>query len=156
MVRIIGIDPGTRITGWGIIEAKSPNQFAFVDCGCIVLDAEQPISARLLAIEVKLLSLINEYHPDIMSVEDTFYHKDAKAALKIGQARGIALLVAAKSKMDVFEYPPATIKKAVTGNGNADKDFVSRMICMILKLNEEPQTDAADALAVALTHAIRS
>lgn len=150
-LRIIGIDPGSRITGWGIIESNGFKS-RYVDCGCLRLsDASLPV--RLGEIFTGVSELIQQYQPDVMAIEDVFMSKNAASALKLGQARGAAICSAVATGMDVSEYSPRRVKQAVSGFGAADKSQVQNMVCLLLNLNIKLQADAADGLAIAITHA---
>ena len=151
MTRIIGIDPGSRITGFGIIEVQT-NRSACITHGCI--KAQQPtLAERLKYIHQQLIELTEEYQPTEMAIESVFVHRNVDSALKLGQARGAAITALALQSIAIHEYTPAEIKKSVVGRGNAAKTQVQHMIKAILSLSKSPQADAADALAVALCHA---
>lgn len=147
-----GVDPGSVYTGFGIIKAASPGVFVHMDSGRICC-GKRPFSERLALIYKHLSSLISEYNPDCIVVEQLFVHKNAMSALKLGHARGVALLVAAQSTAQVVEYTPRQVKLALTGYGAAQKDQVAFMVQKMLALNASPSSDAADALALAITHA---
>jgi crossover junction endodeoxyribonuclease RuvC len=151
-IRILGIDPGLRRTGWGVVEADG-NRLVFVGCGSIHTQDGSSVAARLVAIHDGLVRVLDEYRPEEAAVESTFVNKDAAATLKLGQARGIALLVPARTGILVAEYAPNVVKKSIVGAGHGDKSQV-RMMLGVLLPKAEPQThDAADALAIAITHA---
>lgn len=151
-IRILGIDPGLRRTGWGVVEADG-NRLVFVGCGSIHTQDGSSVAARLVAIHDGLVRVLDEYRPEEAAVEATFVNKDAAATLKLGQARGIALLVPARTGILVAEYAPNVVKKSIVGAGHGDKSQV-RMMLGVLLPKAEPQThDAADALAIAITHA---
>ncbi|ALK08032.1 crossover junction endodeoxyribonuclease RuvC [Blastochloris viridis] len=152
MIRIIGIDPGLRRTGWGVI-AVDGSRLSFIACGTITSDGNDSLAERLAMLHDGLVEVIEAHRPHEAAVEDTFVNKDAVATLKLGQARGIALLVPAKAGLSVAEYAPNLIKKSVVGVGHADKAQVQAMIKVLLPKAELPSADAADALAVAVTHA---
>jgi len=151
VVRILGIDPGSRITGYGIVEAEK-NKVLFVDCGVVKVSGDD-FSVRLRNIFDALGDVIVEHRPSELAIEKVFVHRNVTSALKLGQARGAALLAAATRDVSVFEYSPNEIKQAVTGRGHADKAQVQHMIRIFMGLRELPQADAADALAVAICHA---
>ena len=151
MARILGIDPGTRFTGWGIVEPWGPRARC-VACGVIRAGEKGPLEKRLLKIHVGLSAVLAEHQPTAVAVEDIFFAKHANAALKLGHARGVALLVAAVAGLEVFAYPPALVKRTVTGRGRADKEQVGRLVQAILGIDEAPAVDAADALAIGITH----
>jgi crossover junction endodeoxyribonuclease RuvC len=151
-IRILGIDPGLRRTGWGVVEI-SGNRLSFVGCGRIETDDRQPLASRLGAIHAGLERVIAEFAPHEAAAEATFVNKDASATLKLGQARGVALLAAAQAGLPVAEYAPNLVKKTIVGAGHADKAQIRMMVGMLLP-KADPQTeDAADALAIAVTHA---
>ena len=150
MPRILGIDPGSHITGYGIIDVQGPRS-RYVSSGCIRLQA-QPMPERLRVIYESLVELIAEYVPEEMAVEQVFMHRNADSALKLGHARGVAICAGVVSELPVAEYAPRTIKQAVVGHGGATKEQVQHMVCALLELAARPQADAADALAVALCH----
>jgi len=147
---VLGIDPGTRRFGWGVVH-KRGTRFAHVSHGVIVL-GDGPLHLRLAALEIQLQAVIDEFAPTHASVEGLFFAKDAQAAAKLGHARGVALMVCGRAKLAVFEYAPARVKRSVTGNGRADKEQVAQMMRVVLSLGEPPPADAADALALAVTH----
>lgn len=151
-LRILGIDPGLAIVGYSLVE-KNGNKYKVHDYGVIRTRAGQANSNRLLLIFSKLTELIDSYNPDEMAVEELFFNKNVKTAIKVGQARGVILLTGAQSKLDVFEYTPLQVKQAVVGYGRASKQQVQQMVKALLNLDEIPKPDdAADALAVALCH----
>jgi crossover junction endodeoxyribonuclease RuvC len=150
--RILGIDPGLRRTGWGVIESDG-NRLVFVACGSVEPPESLPLAGRLLAIHQGLTAVLGDFQPAEAAVEQTFVNKDGVATLKLGQARGVAMLVPAQCGISVAEYAPNQVKKAVTGAGHADKNQILVMLRILLP-KADPQTpDAADALAIAITHA---
>lgn len=151
-IRILGIDPGLRRTGWGIIETAG-NTLTFVASGSVTSDAETPLSDRLLALHTGLATVLSAYRPDEAAVEATFVNRDASATLKLGQARGIAMLVPAQAGLAVAEYAPNAVKKAVVGAGHADKVQIRMMVRVLMPRATFDTDDAADALAIAVTHA---
>ena len=151
-MRIIGIDPGTRHLGWGIVRAEG-TRLACEGYGIVHPDVDLPIAGRLVQIDEALGEVMREHVPDEAAVESLFFAKDAQAASKLGHARGVVLLVLAKAGVPIHEYEPARVKRAVTGRGRADKQQVALMIKALLGLRELPGADATDALAVAVTHA---
>jgi len=154
-VVILGIDPGSVITGFGAIETESRNP-CLIGCGCIRTSAKTPFAERLRKIYGELAETLSHYHPDEVAVEDVFYSNNVKTALKIGHARGVILLAAADAGLPIAEYSPREVKRAVVGSGSASKEQVQFMVKNILTLKEAPQPyDATDALAVALCHAHR-
>jgi len=152
-VRIIGIDPGTIVTGYGIVDRKR-SAVSFVACGCIVNRPHVPLPVRFLKIHRELGEVLDAYRPAEMAVEGIFFCRNVKTALALGEARGIAMLAAAERGLGVFEYAPRRVKQAILGRGGADKAQVQFMVKAILGLPEAPRpADAADALALALCHA---
>lgn len=150
MIRILGIDPGSRITGYGIIEVEG-NHNRYVTSGC-VRTRQDALPERLRVIFENVQELIQTYEPHVMAIEQVFMHKNADSALKLGQARGSAICAGVTASLAVGEYSPREIKQAVTGKGGADKAQVQHMVRILLSLSDTPQEDAADALAVALCH----
>ena len=150
-IRVLGIDPGSLMTGYGIIVVQG-NKNTFVDCGFIETSSKDPLAERLKTIFAGITGLIRQYEPDQMAIEQVFVHRNAGSALKLGQARGAAICAAAVAGLTVSEYSPRTIKQAVVGRGSADKTQVQHMIKALLSLPEPPLADSADALAVALCH----
>ncbi len=149
---VIGIDPGTHRCGFGIV-ARRGNRFVHIAHGVATARATDPLPQRLATIADELERALGAHAPTSMGIETAFFHRDAQAALMIGHARGVAMLLAARRGIPVGEYPPATVKRAVVGNGRADKEQVSRMIQAILGLTSAPPLDASDALAIAICHA---
>jgi len=148
---ILGIDPGSRITGYGIIESHANGSLRYVGSGCIRIKAEA-IGEKLYTISEGIRQLMEEFRPSEVSVESVFMHRNAMSALKLGQARGAAIAAAAHYAAEVFEYSARQIKQAVVGYGAAEKEQVQAMICRLLQLKAMPQRDASDALAIALCH----
>jgi crossover junction endodeoxyribonuclease RuvC len=149
-VRILGIDPGSRITGYGIIDFHR-NHARHVASGCIHVRGSD-LSARLRAIFDGITAIVEAEGPMALAVEQVFFHRNAASALKLGQARGAALMAGVTRGLPLYEYSPNQVKQAVTGRGHAPKDQVQHMIRMLLGLRELPPSDAADALAVAICH----
>lgn len=150
---ILGIDPGTRVTGYGLIISDGSLHEA-IDFGCIRPPAKLDVHSRYLAIYEAIDFLLEKHSPDAMAIETQFIYKNAQSAMKLGMARGVAILAATKRKIAVFEYAPRKAKQAVVGNGGASKQQVQRMIQILLKLPSLPEPeDAADALALAACHA---
>ncbi|HJL39518.1 MAG TPA: crossover junction endodeoxyribonuclease RuvC, partial [Polyangiaceae bacterium LLY-WYZ-15_(1-7)] len=149
--RVLGIDPGTRRTGWGVIEPWGPRA-RVVASGVIAAGDKRPLEKRLRTIHEGLAAVIAEHGPRAVAVEEIFHHKFANAAMKLGHARGVALLAAASADLEVFAYAPSLVKRTVAGRGRADKAQVARLVTAILQLDETPPEDASDALAIALTH----
>lgn len=150
-IRVLGIDPGSLITGYGIITVQGSKNH-FVDCGFIETSSKDHLAVRLKTIYEGIAVLIQQFQPDQVAIEQVFVHRNAGSALKLGQARGAAICAAAVANLPVSEYSPRTIKQAVVGRGSADKSQVQHMIKALLSLPEPPLTDSADALAVALCH----
>jgi crossover junction endodeoxyribonuclease RuvC len=151
-IRILGIDPGLRRTGWGLIEADG-NRLIHVACGSVETRESEELGARLVAIHNGLVQVIEEFNPHEAAVEATFVNTNASATLKLGQARGVAMLVPARAGLTVAEYAPTVIKKTVVGAGHGEKAQIRMMIGVLLP-KADPQTeDAADALAIAVCHA---
>ena len=150
--RIIGIDPGLRRTGWGVIEICG-SRLSFVDCGVVTTVLTGTLAERLVELYDGIAAIIERTTPDVAAVEQTFVNKDPVATLKLGQARAIALLVPARAGLHVAEYAPNQVKKSVVGVGHAEKVQVHVMVKMLLPQSNAQSADAADALAVAITHA---
>lgn len=148
---ILGIDPGSRVTGYGVI-SFAKNRHTYLGSGCIRAP-EGALPERLSRIFVGVNTIIEQYHPDCFAIEQVFMAKNADSALKLGQARGAAIVAATQHQLPVDEYAARQIKQAVVGKGNAEKSQVQHMVTHLLGLNQTPQSDAADALAVALCHA---
>lgn len=147
----LGIDPGTRVMGYGVVEAIG-SRLKHIENGAIFTKTDVHLSVRLKQIYDGLAEIIEKYRPDVLSIEDIFYAKNVKSALKLGHARGVAMLAGANAGLEVFEYTPTAIKSAVVGFGRADKVQVQQMVKILLNLPEPPQADAADALAAAICH----
>jgi len=153
--RILGIDPGTGILGFGIIDLDSKGGVGLVDAGVIRTPVKQADSERLLTIYDELSLLVRELKPDTMSVEKLFFSQNVTTAMSVSQARGIVLLIGKQHKLELFEYTPQQIKQALTGYGKADKKQIQEMVKVVLKLREVPKPDdAADALAAAICHSM--
>jgi crossover junction endodeoxyribonuclease RuvC len=148
LIRILGIDPGLRRTGWGVV-ALDGNRLSFLACGSLATDEK----ARLLAIHDGLRRVVDEHAPHEAAVEATFVNKDASATLKLGQARGIAMLVPAIAGLPVAEYAPNLVKKTIVGAGHSEKAQIRMMIGVLLPKADPQSEDAADALAIAVCHA---
>ena len=151
-VRIIGIDPGLRRTGWGVIETEG-NRLVFIGCGSVEPPDDLPLASRLLAIHEGLAAVLGDFRPMEAAVEATFVNRDAVATLKLGQARGIAMLVPAIAGLPVAEYAPNLVKKTIVGSGHCEKIQIRLMIKVLLPKADPLSDDAADALAIAVTHA---
>jgi crossover junction endodeoxyribonuclease RuvC len=151
-LRTIGIDPGSRFMGYGVID-KSGNKIICVASGVIQADTKLSVPERLKTIHEELSTLIGQFSPQHFAIEKAFFAKDALAALKLGQARGVALLAAVQNKVEIFEYSPNEVKKAVSGHGHADKDVMARMVSLLIGIRDFERSDASDALAIAICHA---
>ena len=151
MTRILGVDPGSQITGYGIIEVVG-NRSCYQGSGCIRTPSEQPLPERLKIIFQSLNDVIAAYQPEEMAVEQVFMHRNPDSALKLGQARGVAICAGVLAALPISEYAPRVVKQAVVGSGGASKEQVQHMVCALLNLKPPPPADAADALAVALCH----
>ncbi|MDH5179727.1 MAG: crossover junction endodeoxyribonuclease RuvC [Gammaproteobacteria bacterium] len=150
MIRILGIDPGSRLTGFGLIEVAG-NRSICISTGCIRTEGEN-LAGRLKHIHEGISQILDEFQPAEVAIENIFMYRNADSALKLGQARGAALSAVAIRNLPVHEYTPTQIKKAIVGRGNAGKEQVQHMVKAMLALNKYPQADAADALAAALCH----
>lgn len=150
MIRILGIDPGSRLTGFGIIEVQG-NRLHCVATGCVRITGDD-LAGRLRVIFQGINQLVAEYRPQEVAIENIFMYRNAESALKLGQARGAAISAVSVQSIPVHEYTPSQIKKAIVGKGNASKEQVQHMVKALLSLNRAPQSDAADALAAALCH----
>ena len=151
-IRILGIDPGLRRTGWGLIGCEG-NRLIFIASGSVETSDRFDLAARLVAIHDGLTRVIEEHRPDEAAVEITFVNKDANATLKLGQARGIAMLIPARAGLPVSEYAPNLVKKTIVGSGHGEKAQIRMMIGVLLPKADPATDDAADALAIAVTHA---
>jgi crossover junction endodeoxyribonuclease RuvC len=154
-VVVLGIDPGTAVTGYGVVMRSSGGSVRLRECGVIRTSAERPLMDRIREIYDATATLIERHQPSVLSVEDVFQGKNAQSALKLGHARGAILLAAAHADLEVAEYAPRAIKKAVVGNGSATKEQVGYMVQKQLRLKEAPSpADAADGVAAALCHCL--
>jgi crossover junction endodeoxyribonuclease RuvC len=151
MTRILGVDPGSQTTGYGIIEVVGSRSH-YHDSGCIRTPSDQPLPTRLKTIFESLSRLIAIHQPDEMAVEQVFMHRNPDSALKLGQARGVAICAGVMANLPVSEYAARVIKQAVVGSGGASKEQVQHMVCALLNLKTRLPADAADALAIALCH----
>lgn len=152
VIRLLGIDPGLRSAGWGVIDVTGP-RLSFVASGAIKPDPKLSLAVRLAVLAQALASVIKDYAPHAAAVEETFVNNNPRSALILGQARGVCLAAPALVGIDVAEYPANTIKKSVVGVGHADKGQVQAMVRMLLPKSGQQGADAADALAVAICHA---
>jgi crossover junction endodeoxyribonuclease RuvC len=153
LVIVLGIDPGTAITGYGVVRGEPFGALALVECGVIRTSARDPLPVRLREIYEDVRGLIERHKPEALAVEDVFYSRNVRTTVVLGHARGVVLLAGEQASLPVHEYPPAEIKKAVVGTGAATKEQVQFMVTRLLRLRAAPQpSDAADAAAVALAH----
>ena len=151
-MRVLGIDPGSETTGWGVVEGDG-RRYRLIEYGTVKSVPRERFSARLLKISDGIESLIAQFKPDAFSIEEAFYATNVKVALKLGQVRGVALLAAERARVEIFEYSPRLIKQTVVGYGNAEKHQVQEMVRVLLSLDKIPEPhDAADALAIAICH----
>lgn len=154
---VLGVDPGTAATGYGVVDRASDGALRLIECGVVRPRAGTPLPDRLDTIFEGMGELIERHRPDVVAVETVFVQRNARSALVLGHARGVILLAAARAGLPVAEYPPALIKKAITGAGAATKPRIQLMVAHILRLRTPPApNDAADGVAVALTHAMRA
>jgi len=155
---VLGVDPGTSVTGYGVIETGNgaPEMGRLIECGVISFTRRSPLPHRLEELHAGIAELIARHRPQALALENAFYHKNVRTTLVLGHARGVVLLAARQARLEVAEYPPATIKKTVTGRGGARKTQVGAMVARLLRLRSAPKpADAADGVAVALTHVLR-
>jgi crossover junction endodeoxyribonuclease RuvC len=153
-VRVLGIDPGSECTGWGVVEGDANGQrYRLVEFGAVRLKSSATFSSRLLKISRALDEVITRFNPDACAIEEAFLANNPKVTLKLGQVRGVALLAAETAALEIGEYSPRSIKQTVAGYGNAEKRQVQEMVRILLSLKSVPEPhDAADALAVAICH----
>jgi crossover junction endodeoxyribonuclease RuvC len=151
-IRILGIDPGLRKCGWGVVETLG-TKLSFVACGSVEPSDKMPLSERLKALHEGLLKVVAAWTPHEAAIEETFVNKDARATLKLGAARGVAMVVPALFGISVAEYAPNQVKKTVVGSGHAEKQQIRLMIGVLLPKADPKTEDAADALAIAICHA---
>jgi crossover junction endodeoxyribonuclease RuvC len=150
-VRILGLDPGSRVCGYGVIE-ETAGELRYIECGILTAPEHRPMEHRLGEIARGLEELIGDLSPGVVAIEDVFIQHNVRSGLALAQARGMALAVVGLRGLDVASYPPASVKKAVSGSGRADKAQVARMVQALIGLKSLPRADATDALAVAITH----
>ncbi len=154
---VLGIDPGTAVTGYGVVRARSAGGADLLECGVIRTRPTEPLAARLADIYDGVRELLARHHPGAMAVEDVFYARNVRTTVVLGHARGVVLLAGQQAGVTIYEYPPAEIKKAVTGGGNATKEQVQYMVTKLLRLKHAPQpADAADGVAAALACVLRA
>ncbi len=157
-MRVLGVDPGTRATGYGVIETGNgaPGMGRLIECGVITFARHSPLPRRLHQLHVQIADLIARHRPSALALENAFYHKNVQTTLVLGHARGVILLAAEEAGLAIAQYPPATVKKTVVGAGGAPKAQVGAVVARLLKLKQAPApADAADGVAVALTHILR-
>jgi crossover junction endodeoxyribonuclease RuvC len=151
-MRIIGIDPGYAILGYGVVD-MAPNRYSLVECGVLTTDKDSSMPDRLKRVYSMLMDVIADFGPDVAAVEDLYFNSNAKTAMKVGEARGSAILACANSGLPVYEYTPLQIKQALSGYGRADKKQIQELVRRICGLAEAPKPDdAADAVAAAICH----
>jgi crossover junction endodeoxyribonuclease RuvC len=151
-MRIIGIDPGYAILGYGVVD-KSPNKYTLVECGVLTTDKDLPMPERIRRVYAMLMDVIAEFGPDDAAVEELYFSGNAKTAMRVGEARGAAILACANSGLNIYEYTPLQIKQALAGYGRADKRQIQELVKRICGLREAPKPDdAADAVAAAICH----
>ena len=154
---VLGIDPGTAITGYGVVARDTHGPPKLLECGVIRTPARESLPARLLGIHEAITELIARHKPDVVAIEDVFYAKNVRTTVVLGHARGVAMLAAEQAGIAVHEYPPSSVKKSVCGSGNATKLQVQFMVTQLLRLKRAPQpADAADGVAAALAHIMGS
>lgn len=151
-MKVLGIDPGIAITGYGILQKKD-NNVKMMKCGSIITDTSMDTSERLLIIYNSLTDVIKDFKPDRVAIEELFFNKNAKTVIQVGQARGVSILAAANQGVPVWEYTPLQVKQSIVGYGRASKKQIQEMVKLLLGLKEIPSPDdVADALAIALCH----
>ena len=158
-MRVLGVDPGTSVTGYGVIETGNgaPGFGRLIECGILTFARGSRLPRRLAELHAGITDLIQRHHPTALALENAFYHKNVRTTLVLGHARGVVLLAAQQAGLDIAEYAPATVKKAVAGLGGARKSQVAAMVARLLRLRQPPKpADAADGVAVALTHVLRA
>jgi crossover junction endodeoxyribonuclease RuvC len=152
-VIVLGIDPGTAVTGYGVVFGDRMTQSRLIECGVIRTKATEALAVRLAEIHAGVAELIERHRPDALAIEDVFYARNVRTTIVLGHARGVILLAAQNARLEIAEYPPAEIKKAVVGTGAATKQQVQFMVGRLLRLKHPPQpADAADGVAAALAH----
>jgi crossover junction endodeoxyribonuclease RuvC len=150
-LKILGIDPGSRVTGYGVVEKQRNGLIALLQ-GDVRLAGNDSLSSFMIALYNQLLAVIDDIEPDAMAIEDIFYGKNVKSLIKQAHVRGVVILAGAMRQIPIFEYSPLEVKQAVVGYGRAEKSQVQKMVATILHLSKIPPADAADALAVAICH----
>ena len=152
-MRVVGIEPGSRHTGWGVIDIAAGGELTMVKCGVISTSADDEFSQRLVTIYDEVAELLKSFDPDGAAIEAVFHARNASSALKLGHARAAALLACAHHGLNAAEYAPKQVKRAVTGSGGADKSQVARMVEMLVGRTLKVRNDATDAVAIAICHA---
>ena len=160
-MRVLGVDPGTAVTGYGVVDVEDGRLLSpparLVECGIISLTRRSSLPRRLEQLHDGITTLIERHHPTTLALEDAFYQKNVRTTLVLGHARGVVLLAAQQAGLEIVEYAPATVKLTVGGRGAAPKSQVALMVARLLRLAQAPQpADAADGVAVALTHVLRA
>ena len=155
VVRVLGVDPGTAVTGWGVVERRA-GHVSHLAHGAVTMHTRLTLAGKLAAIHAALAELCVEWRPDVLALERNFVGRNVQSAFRLGEVRGVAMLAAATAGIVVAEYPPATVKLAVAGTGRADKDQIQRAIVRELRVPAGLSPDAADALAIALCHLLTS
>ena len=154
---VLGVDPGSNVTGYGVVSRTEAGQPRLVECGVVRPPAVKDAAQKLAAIHAEIAELIRRHRPDVVSIETVFVAHNARSALVLGQARGVVLLAAAQAGVPLAEYQPSVVKQAVTGTGAATKAQVQQMTARLLRLASPPSpADAADGVAIALTHCLRT
>lgn len=148
---VMGIDPGSRVTGFGLVR-RNRGRYQLEHAGVVRTDPDADVPARLLTIHQGLVAQLTVWKPEVVAIEAIFRHRSSESALKLGQARGVALLAAAEAGLPVFEYNAMTVKKSVSGSGRADKDQLARVVGMLVGQQQDLPHDATDAIAIAITH----
>jgi len=151
--RVLGIDPGTRLVGYGVLDIEGPGRFAYVECGVLSADAKADVPARIHELGQHLAELLDELSPTDIALESAFHGQNASSALKLAESRGAYREICMQRGLKTHEYPPARVKRAVSGHGRADKAAMADRIALVFGLGRAPAADAADALAIALCHA---
>lgn len=154
MSLILGIDPGSRRTGYALIH-KEGRSFRVISSGTIRLSTNASVASRLGELQQKLEEIVDTHQPQTVAIEDIFTHRNPRSALALGQARGVCLAIAGRRNIEVAPYAPASVKQAVAGNGRADKSQIQQMVRVLLNLDRLPQEDEADAMAIAICHGMR-
>jgi crossover junction endodeoxyribonuclease RuvC len=152
VTRVLGVDPGTRVVGYALLDVPAPGRFEYVECGVLRVRARDQLGARLLELAVALREVIAEFGPGVLAIERAFHGLNAASALTLAEARGALKLVALEQSLVVSEYAPAMIKRAVVGRGHATKAEVQARVRLLCRLGSAPEADAADALAIAICH----